>query len=69
MRSAGVTVSPRRDGAKGDVLVSIFLRGGVDGLSVIVPHGDDDYYRNRPVLALARPREGKDRSEGPRAGH
>ena len=55
----GVTVSPRRDGAKGDVLVSIFLRGGVDGLSVIVPHGDDDYYRNRPVLALARPNDAK----------
>ena len=59
----GVTVSPRRDGAKGDVLVSIFLRGGVDGLSVIVPHGDDDYYRNRPVLALARPGDGKTKAK------
>ena len=59
----GVTVSPRRDGIKGDVLVSIFLRGGVDGLSVIVPHGDDDYYRNRPVLALARPGDGKTKAK------
>ena len=59
----GVTVSPRRDGVKGDVLVSIFLRGGVDGLSVIVPHGDDDYYRNRPVLALAQPGDGKTKAK------
>ena len=56
---AGVSVSPRRQGTTGDTLVSVFLRGGVDGLSVIVPHGDDDYYRNRPVLALARPGDGK----------
>ena len=52
---AGITVRPRRAGAEGDTLVSVFLRGGVDGLSVVVPHGDDDYYKNRPVLALARP--------------
>lgn len=55
----GVSISPRRHGPAGDVLVTIFLRGGVDGLSVIVPHGDDDYYRNRPVLALARPNDRK----------
>ncbi len=56
---AGVTVRTRRQGPPGDVLVSIFLRGGVDGLSVVVPHGDDDYYRNRPTLALARPSDKK----------
>ena len=55
----GVTINPRRNGLGEDVLVSIFLRGGVDGLSVIVPHGDDDYYKNRPVLALARPNDRK----------
>ncbi len=59
----GVTVTPRRQGPPGDVLVSIFLRGGVDGLSVVVPHGDDDYYRNRPTLALGRPGDGRRRSE------
>jgi uncharacterized protein (DUF1501 family) len=55
----GVMIKPRRSGLGEDVLVSIFLRGGVDGLSVIVPHGDDDYYKNRPVLALARPNDRK----------
>ena len=50
-----VTLRPRLHGPAGDVLVSIFLRGGVDGLSLIVPFGDDDYSRLRPTLALARP--------------
>ena len=50
-----IAVRPHSDGPMGDTLVSIFLRGGVDGLSLIVPHGDDDYYRLRPTLALARP--------------
>ena len=40
-----------------DVLVSIYLRGGADGLSLCVPHGDVDYYASgvRPTLAVARP--------------
>jgi len=50
-----IAVRPHSHGPMGDTLVSIFLRGGVDGLSLVVPHGDDDYYRLRPTLALARP--------------
>jgi uncharacterized protein (DUF1501 family) len=38
-----------------DALVSIFLRGGADGLTLVVPHGEDDYYRRRPTLAIPRP--------------
>ena len=34
------------------VLVTLFLRGGVDGLSLVPPVGDADYYRARPTLAL-----------------
>src|SRR5437879_1253323 len=37
------------------VLVVIFLRGGADGLNVIVPHGEDAYYRLRPSLGIAKP--------------
>src|SRR3954471_13022571 len=36
-------------------LIAIFQRGAVDGLSVVVPFGDADYYRARPSIALARP--------------
>jgi len=33
-------------------LVCVFLRGGVDGLSMIVPYGDPLYYRARPRTAI-----------------
>jgi uncharacterized protein (DUF1501 family) len=36
-------------------LIVLMLRGAVDGLSVVVPYGDDDYYKNRGKIALARP--------------
>jgi uncharacterized protein (DUF1501 family) len=42
-------------GPAGDVLVCLFLRGGMDGMHVVVPHGDSDYYRQRPSIAIARP--------------
>src|SRR5580765_5750741 len=36
-------------------LIAIFQRGAVDGLSVVVPYGENDYYRVRPTIAIARP--------------
>jgi uncharacterized protein (DUF1501 family) len=36
-------------------LVVVFLRGAVDGLSVVVPHGDAAYYASRSTIAIARP--------------
>jgi uncharacterized protein (DUF1501 family) len=36
-------------------LVVVFLRGAYDGLSALVPHGDPDYYRRRPNIAIATP--------------
>ena len=39
-------------------LVVVMLRGAIDGLSVVVPHDEPDYYRLRPDIAIARP--GKD---------
>ena len=34
------------------VLVQVFLRGGVDGLNLCVPHGDGSYYGLRPTIGL-----------------
>ena len=34
------------------ILVCVFQRGAVDGLSTIVPHGDPVYYRERPRIAV-----------------
>ncbi len=36
-------------------LIIILLRGAVDGLNVVVPYGDNDYYSLRPTIAVARP--------------
>jgi uncharacterized protein (DUF1501 family) len=43
--------------ARKKVLVTIFQRGAVDGLNMIVPHGDKSYYSSRPSIAIARPNE------------
>jgi len=42
-----------------DVLLVVFLRGGCDGLSLVVPHGEDAYYNARPTIAIPRPDSGQ----------
>jgi uncharacterized protein (DUF1501 family) len=46
--------------AKRRVLITIFQRGAVDGLNMIVPFGERDYYSSRPSIAIARPGSGAD---------
>src|SRR5687767_9229332 len=41
--------------ARQKVLIAIFQRGAVDGLNMIIPFGEQDYYTSRPSLAIARP--------------
>jgi uncharacterized protein (DUF1501 family) len=38
----------------GNTLVVISLRGGIDGLGVVVPHGDPGYYAARPTTSVAK---------------
>ena len=37
------------------VLITIFQRGAVDGLNMVVPFGERAYYAARPSIAIARP--------------
>src|SRR6266852_6107148 len=39
-------------------LIAIFQRGAVDGLNVVVPFGESEYYRARPSIAIGRPASG-----------
>ena len=39
-------------GSGGNVMVVISLRGGIDGLGMVVPHGDPAYYTARPTIAV-----------------
>jgi uncharacterized protein (DUF1501 family) len=47
-------------GRRAKQLIAIFQRGAVDGLNMIVPHGEADYYRARPTIAIKRPNGGED---------
>ena len=44
--------------AKGKVLVCLFQRGAADALNVVVPHGEAEYYKIRPRIAIPRPASG-----------
>jgi uncharacterized protein (DUF1501 family) len=41
-------------------LIAIFQRGAVDGLNMVVPYGERDYYALRPTLAIPAPRAAAD---------
>ena len=36
-------------------LIVIMLRGAADGLAIVAPYGDPNYYRLRPTIGVARP--------------
>jgi uncharacterized protein (DUF1501 family) len=38
-----------------DIIVSVFQRGGADGLSIAVPFMDANYYSSRSTIAIPRP--------------
>ena len=42
---------------KRKILITIFQRGAVDGLNVIVPHGESEYYNLRPTIAVPKPNQ------------
>lgn len=42
---------------KDHALVVLFLRGGADGLNMLVPYQEDAYYKARPSLAIAAPND------------
>src|SRR5258708_34132748 len=39
-------------------LVVLFQRGAADGLNIVVPFGESNYYRMRPTIAIPEPRHG-----------
>jgi uncharacterized protein (DUF1501 family) len=47
------TPAPERD-----ILICVFLRGGADGLNIVVPFAEDRYYDSRPLLAIRPPSRG-----------
>jgi len=48
----------RLTGGRRKTLIAIFQRGAVDGLNMVVPHGEGAYYDLRPGIAVAKPQVG-----------
>src|SRR5687767_13603474 len=53
-RAAYATCRPTVLPSNNRSLVCLFQRGAVDGLSMLVPHGEESYYRERPRIAIPR---------------
>ena len=47
-------------GAGKKQLVVLFQRGAADGLNIVIPFGEPNYYRMRPSIAIPQPRVGAD---------
>ena len=45
-------------GGKRKTLIAIFQRGAVDGLNMIVPFGESEYYSLRPSIGIPKPQAG-----------
>ena len=45
-------------GGKRKTLIAIFQRGAVDGLNMVVPFGESNYYSVRPAIAIPKPESG-----------
>ena len=48
------------------ILITIFQRGAVDGLNMVVPFAEDAYYVARPSIAIPRPGRDVDAALDPR---
>ena len=53
-REANVAAGRRK------ILIAIFQRGAVDGLNMVVPFGESEYYNLRPAIAIPKPDGGKE---------
>ena len=52
-RAVAGTVSPNKK-----KMVVLFQRGAMDGLNVVVPFGEPNYYHMRPTIAIPAPARG-----------
>ncbi|MCF6227029.1 MAG: DUF1501 domain-containing protein [Xanthomonadales bacterium] len=60
--SPGLSWAAQSGGADKNILVCVFLGGGADGLNIIAPVGEGNYYDLRPTLAVKEPGSGVDAS-------
>ncbi len=49
---------PAGAGKDRPIIIAIFQRGAMDGISAVIPFGDRNYYTVRPQIAVPQPRSG-----------
>jgi uncharacterized protein (DUF1501 family) len=62
--SEGIAQAATVQGPSSPILISIFMAGGIDALSVLAPTGDPTYQKLRPTLAVS-PSQGTPFTEDP----
>jgi uncharacterized protein (DUF1501 family) len=50
------------------ILIAVFQRGAMDGLSAVIPYGEQEYYNLRSAIAIPRPRSSSAGSAGSAGG-
>src|SRR5271169_5138174 len=55
MRRAAFALGQPASSARKKILVAIFQRGAADGLNIVVPYGEKNYYSMRPSIAIPAP--------------
>lgn len=56
------TVLAAGNSSRKKTLIVIFQRGAADGLNIVVPFGDTNYYKARPNIAIAQPKAGDEQT-------
>src|SRR5579863_3867059 len=64
IRRTAFALEPSGASNRKKVLVAIFQRGAADGLNIVVPFGDKQYYALRPTINIPEPRSGSAGSGG-----
>lgn len=54
-----VSAQSRTTGTRRKIIVNLFQRGAVDGLNVVIPYGESNYYNLRPTIAIPKPDGGQ----------
>ena len=55
MRRAAFALEQRGPSTRKKVLVCVFQRGAADGLNIVVPFGEREYYSLRPSISIPEP--------------
>lgn len=55
LRRTAFAIENTQVSARKKILVAIFMRGAVDGLNVVVPYGEKNYFKMRPTIAIPAP--------------